>query len=1169
MSRVLLVNGDDALRERNRSLLQRQGCEVWEALDGGEGLALARKLRPQILLSGLELGELDGIALAIAVRADPELASTRFIIQTQRPPSHEQQSLSALLGVPLVVVTSEADEQRLLDMLREDGEGDEYAAGEQALGNALVHRFAAANEALLREQKLPTRREGKLQAITDALPDLVAEVDHNFRYSYVNAAYERWHGVGRDEVVGREVRELLGEPFFSEWAQPALQRALAGESQEYESSHTYAALGRRDIWVRYLPHFDEAGEVTAVFVLVSDITARKVAERSLTRANRAYKCLLDVNQAIIRASDERLLLEAICQVMVKTGQFELAWFALAGQDGEGPLLSVASAARDRQWLEAFAFSLQEGQGSMAAVAAAIFSGQQQQWVGDGAGLGLQPGLSGGGDEQCAMVALPLLLDGAVYGAMNIYSCRKDAFEKGEISLLSELADDVVYGLRTLRMQQEQQRMEEALRRANRAYRTLLQVDQLVARSDNEEQVLSEVCSILTDEGGYRMAWIGYPLNSDGEQQIHPVASGGHVAGYFDTKPGPEWGEGEAGCAAAQQALSEGKSVLVANIAMAGESALWQDQARQRDYHSAFAIPLLGPEGPLGVLVIYAASANTLAADEIRLLEDLASDLSFGVCALRNQKEREQAEQALERQRNLFEAVFRHIPDAMLITDNEQQVLLCNSAIIRDFGYVPEELVGRSAEILYDDFAAYMGKSKQRIKQGGAADYTPFLEHYRRKDGSLFPGETVAARFSNKDGEVLGCISVIRDVSERIRLEEERRVLQRQLQQAQKMEAVGHLTGGIAHDFNNILASILGYVGLALNHVRDTGDDKVQRYLDEVQKGGERARDLVAQLLAFGRQGQGEPELVQLSNLLYEVTRLLKPTLPATIQLSDSCREDIPPVLADPVRLHQVLMNLCINARDAMRGRGRLELRLGEARDVDFRCASCHQQLHGNYVTLSVRDSGGGIAPGVLEHIFEPFYSTKEVGKGTGMGLAMVHGIVHEMGGHVLVETSASGSTFHLLLPPASLGGEVSEEDARYPQLPEPKPMSGRIMVVDDEVSVGGMIGELLEQLGLEVTVYDDAQAAHDAMVLRPNHFDLVITDQTMPGVTGKELARSLLRMNPSLPIILSTGYSEEIDELTARQMGIRGYLPKPFEASALIELVRQLLDSGDAARAAG
>jgi signal transduction histidine kinase/ActR/RegA family two-component response regulator len=393
------------------------------------------------------------------------------------------------------------------------------------------------------------------------------------------------------------------------------------------------------------------------------------------------------------------------------------------------------------------------------------------------------------------------------------------------------------------------------------------------------------------------------------------------------------------------------------------------------------------------------------------------------------------------------------------------------------------------------------------------------------------------------------LSFVVDTSESTRLKA-------QLLQAQKMEAIGTLAGGIAHDFNNILMAIIGYTQLA--HSRAPEGSSVRRYLEQVLTAGSRARDLVTQILTFSRQAEQELKPVKVAPIVKEGLRLLRSSLPSTIEI----REDIavPPeggvVLADPTQIHQVLINLCTNARDAMAAKGGiLSVRLSEVQ-ADAHVVSRYPDLKpGPYACLTVSDTGHGMDSAVIERIFDPYFSTKGPGKGTGLGLAVVRGVVDSLGGAITVYSELGhGTTFHVFLP--QIGDQITGEI----QAVEDHPTGDeRVLFVDDEQTLVDLAKEMLESLGYRVITKTSALEALGAFRSQPHAFDLVITDMTMPGLTGKELSKELMAIRPDIPVILCTGFSELIDVRQAKETGIRELVMKPYVTGSLARTIRKVL----------
>jgi len=409
-----------------------------------------------------------------------------------------------------------------------------------------------------------------------------------------------------------------------------------------------------------------------------------------------------------------------------------------------------------------------------------------------------------------------------------------------------------------------------------------------------------------------------------------------------------------------------------------------------------------------------------------------------------------------------------------------------------------------------------------------------------------------------NGKPLRMCGTHTDITERKQAEKEKENLQSQLQQAQKMESIGQLTGGVAHDFNNLLAAILGYTELSISQFASDPESKLSKYLYEILHAGERGRDLVSEMLAFACSSPTKLQSVDGLSLIREVTKLLRSTLPASLVIDINVDDDVSPLLADPVWLHQVMTNLIINAHNAIGERGNISISLSSPHEIEGVCSSCLQQFSGEFIEISVRDDGEGISEDQIDKIFVPFFTTKQVGKGSGMGLPMVHGIMHSCGGHVLVETKQGvGTNFRLLFSPALK--EIIEIPECEVLLPASSDKSKCIMVVDDEVGITGFLTELLNSSGYQVRAFNDPLAALKAFKSSPDSIDLVVTDQTMPNLSGAEFVKELLSLNASLPVILCTGYSESIDEEKALDLGVSVFLKKPVNTKELLDSICALL----------
>lgn len=410
------------------------------------------------------------------------------------------------------------------------------------------------------------------------------------------------------------------------------------------------------------------------------------------------------------------------------------------------------------------------------------------------------------------------------------------------------------------------------------------------------------------------------------------------------------------------------------------------------------------------------------------------------------------------------------------------------------------------------------------------------------------------------GQIDYLMGTLQNVTTRRQAEEEKERLQAQLQQAQKMEIIGQLTGGIAHDFNNILAAILGYTGLALERFAEP-DSKLAEYLHEVQKAGTRARDLIAKMLDFSRgQSAASPRKLEAQPLVAEVLKMLAPTIPAGIRVQTDIDPAASPFMMDAVDLQQILTNLVVNARDAVGEQGSITVTLRNAALESMHCSACHGAIEGACVELRVQDNGHGIPAKVRHRIFDPFFTTKAVGKGSGMGLSVVHGLVHKHRGHIVLETGTGGTLFRLLFP--ALDRDAEEITSGIGIETQPATSGATVMVVDDEAALANMLGELLEANGYRSAVFTDSQQALSAFEASPAAFDVMVTDQTMPGLSGDQLIKRVLQRRPGFPVILCTGYSNRMDAMAAEKLGARRFFNKPVSSGELLAALAELTTAG-------
>ncbi|WP_226048210.1 ATP-binding protein [Geobacter anodireducens] len=680
------------------------------------------------------------------------------------------------------------------------------------------------------------------------------------------------------------------------------------------------------------------------------------------------------------------------------------------------------------------------------------------------------------------------------------------------------------------------RSQESLRRTNRALATLSECDQALLHAADEQGFIRDVCRIAVEHGGYRQAWAWF-AEADGVASMRPVACWENKAADMKSHLDSDMGQG-----VAREALSTGCHVIRNITTRLGAGELFR-----RIACSVISLPLSDDEGVFGALVIYADGADAFAPEEADLLRKLAGNLAHGITTLRVQAEKCQ----LEKQHAILAAVIDQFMQGVILFAPDGLISYVNQAFERISGTDHADIINTR---IHSYGKSLLGSPFIQALNDVVAQSKPRTGRYVivRDDDSNLDVEVILSPVREASGAVASYVAIVRDMTPEMHLES-------QLRHAQKMEAVGTLAGGIAHDFNNILGAIIISTELALDDAKEGASNP--ELLEIVLNAAERGRNLVTQILAFSRQGEQKRQTVRMAPIVKECLKLLRASLPTTIDIRPTIRCEDAMASIDPTQIHQVIVNLCTNAAHAMHGKvGTLEVVLTDVTLHEDE-AGTHPDLHaGPYVELSVKDTGHGMGSEVLERIFDPFFTTKEQGRGTGLGLPVVYGIVKDHGGGIVVESEPDrGTTVRVLIPRAE---QVEEQpDAA----PDGIPAGGneRILYVDDEEDLVATTGEMLRRLGYEVVATTGSVEALKLFTAHPGQFDLIITDQTMPLLTGTELTRGIRRLRPEVPVLLCSGFIDQ-DERTilqeARAAGIAEVLRKPVDRDEMARAIRRALD---------
>jgi len=681
---------------------------------------------------------------------------------------------------------------------------------------------------------------------------------------------------------------------------------------------------------------------------------------------------------------------------------------------------------------------------------------------------------------------------------------------------------------------ERKQAQERVKHLNLVLYAIRKVNQLIVGEKDTDRLLQGVCDNLIKNRGYYNAWIVL-LDDTGR----PLATAEAGLGK-DFSP-------------IVKLLKSGKMTdCVKKAQMQSDIVVTQDPpstctdcplAKKYSGRGGFTARLEHDRKMYGLLTVSIPGDFALDEEEQSLFEEVAGDIAYAIHNIELEKEQKQAEKEIRRMGEEWMLTFDSITDWVSIQNKDFKIVRANRAYGDKFNMKPEELIGKPCyELVHGTKEPWPSCPHRQTLETKKAVTEEFFEP---RLGIYL--EIATSPIFNDNGEATGTVHITKDITERKKLEA-------QLIQAQKMEAIGTLAGGIAHDFNNILMAILGHADIAKMKLAE--DSEAIDNLNQLKNAGNKARRLIQQILAFSRMGEQERIALSLTPLIKEALKFLRSTLPTSVEIRDYIEADPGIIEADATQIHQIMMNLCTNAGHAMQEEGgTLDVKLIRV-EVDRQTALQHHKLHtGPHVRLTVTDTGCGMDSETLEHIFDPYFTTKEVGEGTGLGLSVVHGIVNTHNGVITVESEPEkGTTFHVYFPIIEKEEKIQEEDEG------PLPTGNeRILFVDDEQMILDIGKGILGELGYDVITKKSSAEALELFRAEPDRFDLVITDMTMPKMTGDQLARELMKIQPDIPIILCTGFSPKISGKQAKEIGIKAFAMKPLVRRDMANIVRKAL----------
>lgn len=690
---------------------------------------------------------------------------------------------------------------------------------------------------------------------------------------------------------------------------------------------------------------------------------------------------------------------------------------------------------------------------------------------------------------------------------------------------------------------ENKALERRLQQINRARMLMSESNRALARAKDEEHLLAAVCRLAVEIGGYRLAWVGL-ANDDAGKTVTPVAQFG-LEGYVEQLD-LTWADTEHGRGPTGTAIRTRQPAIAQDIPRDPAFRPWREAALKHGFASSIALPLVSQDRCFGAFCLYAEEADAFSAEEVTLLSELGKELAFGMTTLRAQAEKQQAEEALQQREEHFRALIEKSLDIIAVLDGKGALLYGSPSIQQMLGYDPGSLIGKGI------FSLVHPEDVQELRRGlEALAATPgrtLAVEFRlcHADGSWRIIEASSKNLLD-DPVVAGIVINARDLTEERRRQE-------YLQAQERLMTVGQLAAGIAHDFNNIMATIALLSGTL---ERDPDHPTRQSYSRTISEQARHAGNLIGQILDFSRRSIMTRRQLDLLPFVKEVARLLRRTLPESIEVDVTAAQRPYLVTADPTHLQQVLMNLAVNARDAMPDGGVLQIGLAALHLGPRDRPPLPEMAPGQWIMLGVSDSGHGIPAEAMPHLFEPFFTTKEPGRGTGLGLAQVYGIVKQLHGEIeVISKVGQGSTFLIYLP-ASVAPSEKEAGRN-----DTAPTAGRgelILVAEDNRATREAICDVLTGLGYSVV---DAANGEEALHLFTEHageIALIVSDLVMPIMGGTELHARLREVDPSVKMVLMTGYPLEDGDKELLYEGVVAWVQKPFNISKLATLVDDAL----------
>ena len=966
---------------------------------------------------------------------------------------------------------------------------------------------------LSHELTLETRRLQESQAVanvggweTDLISLKVTWTDETFRIFETSPDLFHPTHSGFLEFVHPDDRAAVDAAFVQS----------IGKSGIFSIDHRLVMANQRIKFVeeRWQTFNDAAGKPLRAVGTCRDMTARKIAELEIVRTNRALKLLSSCGESLIRAENEDQLLRAICQLATDTGGYRMAWVGYAQRDPRHSIKPMASAGEETGYLTEINLSWSEEEESGNGPAGRTIRSGTACLCED---IECDPGFrwleSARKRGYRSVICLPLRDEGRVFGLLGLYSSEVTRANDAELKLLQELADDLAFGIINLRARIERQKLQEAV----------LAIARGVSASFGQEffQKLNQhIVEALQADVGF-IALLELP-DRQYAHTVSVISTAGEADNFryrLEGSPCEHVARGETFLVECELQKRYPGNAILAEFRM-----------------DAFAAtPLINTQSET------VGSIAVLFRQPIIQKDFVTSTLRIFAARAASEMERQRSDLQVREQASLLDAAH----DAILVKDLDDKIIFWNKGAERLYGWTAEEALGRSSqELLFHDSVQFKNSLEELFANGNWDGEQTKLT----KSGREIIVKTSWTLVRGANGQPKSVLAINSDVTEKKKLEA-------QFFRAQRMESIGVLAGGIAHDLNNVLSPILMSVELLKFGVN--AEDRAE-LLETMRASAQRGADLVKQVLSYARGIEGQSMRIDLAYILKEIRQIVRETFPKNIVFTVDIATDLWTITGDPTQLHQVLMNLCVNARDAMPHGGLLTASL-KNENVDEVYAGMNPETKcGSYVSMSVRDTGTGIPPEIRDKIFDPFFTTKELGKGTGLGLSTTMSIVKSHGGFIDVTSEPGKGTMFTIHLPANRDSEITEESKAKVQPPAGK--GELLLFVDDEEGIREVAKKYLKRFGYRVLLASNGAEAVSTYSLHSSEISAVITDMAMPVMDGRACAVALKSLNPQVLIIGSSGMANREAIAKIMECGVCSFISKPYTSEAMLIMIRQVLD---------